>query len=302
MKTVRLSFYCTCQVVVFTACLLMAAQVHAQQMAFSTDEFYKQGDRFSEKVSGFFRDLFRSEPRQPRPQQPAYQPQPSYQTQPNYKQAPSSSSTRRSSTSPVYREAPATSRTQSSPPPKTKSSGTATVRRNSSGSSETARRSTTTKSSSSNTPVYTTSKKSPDPQDETPVRRVTETATTSSKVKETVVSAPTTKTETSPSVGLKDAISPFAINNDTSDVLPMPKQDAPKEAAPPSPAPSTSTATTTTKQPVVPANQEFPTGTPGKRPGRVVSPYAPHNELDVRGLSSGSLALDPTTQKVFKVP
>jgi hypothetical protein len=36
--------------------------------------------------------------------------------------------------------------------------------------------------------------------------------------------------------------------------------------------------------------------------GRVISPYAPYQELDVTGLSSGSLALDPTTQKVFEVP
>jgi hypothetical protein len=43
----------------------------------------------------------------------------------------------------------------------------------------------------------------------------------------------------------------------------------------------------------------------GKRtakPGRVTSPYPPYQELDVTGLSSGSLALDPTTQKVFEVP
>lgn len=36
--------------------------------------------------------------------------------------------------------------------------------------------------------------------------------------------------------------------------------------------------------------------------GRVISPYPPYRELDVTGLSSGSLALDPTTQKVFEVP
>ncbi|MDZ4287897.1 MAG: hypothetical protein U0984_08055 [Prosthecobacter sp.] len=43
----------------------------------------------------------------------------------------------------------------------------------------------------------------------------------------------------------------------------------------------------------------------GKRTGkagRVTSPYPPYQELDVTGLSSGSLALDPTTQKVFEVP
>ncbi len=43
----------------------------------------------------------------------------------------------------------------------------------------------------------------------------------------------------------------------------------------------------------------------GKRtskPGRVISPYPPYQELDVTGLSSGSLAMDPTTQKVFEIP
>lgn len=48
--------------------------------------------------------------------------------------------------------------------------------------------------------------------------------------------------------------------------------------------------------------QEFPTGKATGKPGRVVSPYEPHNELDVQGLPPGSLALDPTTQKVFKIP
>lgn len=46
----------------------------------------------------------------------------------------------------------------------------------------------------------------------------------------------------------------------------------------------------------------FIIGKKGSKPGRVVSPYAPYNELDVTGLPSGSLALDPTTQKVFQVP
>jgi hypothetical protein len=38
------------------------------------------------------------------------------------------------------------------------------------------------------------------------------------------------------------------------------------------------------------------------KPGRVISPYPPYKELDITGLESGSLALDPTTQKVFEVP
>lgn len=46
----------------------------------------------------------------------------------------------------------------------------------------------------------------------------------------------------------------------------------------------------------------FLKGKRASKPGRVISPYAPYQELDVTGLSSGSLALDPTTQKVFEVP
>ena len=46
----------------------------------------------------------------------------------------------------------------------------------------------------------------------------------------------------------------------------------------------------------------FMVGKKGSKPGRVVSPYPPYNELDITGLPTGSLALDPTTQKVFQVP
>ena len=46
----------------------------------------------------------------------------------------------------------------------------------------------------------------------------------------------------------------------------------------------------------------FLRGKKGSKEGRVISPYPPYRELDVTALSSGSLALDPTTQKVFEVP
>jgi hypothetical protein len=49
-------------------------------------------------------------------------------------------------------------------------------------------------------------------------------------------------------------------------------------------------------------NGNFLRGKKGSKDGRVISPYPPYRELDVSGLSSGSLALDPTTQKVFEVP
>ncbi len=51
-----------------------------------------------------------------------------------------------------------------------------------------------------------------------------------------------------------------------------------------------------------PGEPKFPAGTRGSHAGRVISPYPPHNELDVSGLPSGSLAVDPTTSKVFRVP
>jgi hypothetical protein len=51
-----------------------------------------------------------------------------------------------------------------------------------------------------------------------------------------------------------------------------------------------------------PGNGGFLRGKKTSKEGRVISPYPPYRELDVSGLSSGSLALDPTTQKVFQVP
>ena len=50
------------------------------------------------------------------------------------------------------------------------------------------------------------------------------------------------------------------------------------------------------------SSSSFLVGKRTSKAGRVVSPYPPYNELDITGLPSGSLALDPTTQKVFEVP
>jgi hypothetical protein len=48
--------------------------------------------------------------------------------------------------------------------------------------------------------------------------------------------------------------------------------------------------------------KDVKTATRAKTPGRVKSPYPPYSELDVSGLNSGSLAKDPTTGKVFRIP
>lgn len=93
-----------------------------------------------------------------------------------------------------------------------------------------------------------------------------------------------------------------------------PKTSAPEPAAPtpPSPAPapppmvaSRRSETTPPQEPPRSAaggSSSFPRGGKTSKPGRVTSPYPPYKELDVTGLDSGSLALDPTTQKVFEVP
>jgi hypothetical protein len=60
--------------------------------------------------------------------------------------------------------------------------------------------------------------------------------------------------------------------------------------------------TTTTSSTGKAKSGSFLIGQKTNKPGRVVSPYAPYNELDITGLPAGSLALDPTTQKVFQVP
>ncbi len=57
-----------------------------------------------------------------------------------------------------------------------------------------------------------------------------------------------------------------------------------------------------TTTPKLTQEQSVLTGSKTSKAGRVKSPYPPYNELDVSGLSTGSLALDPTTQKVFRVP
>ena len=51
-----------------------------------------------------------------------------------------------------------------------------------------------------------------------------------------------------------------------------------------------------------PEKGNVPMATRTNRPGRVKSPYPPYSELDITGLPSGSLAKDPTTGQVFRLP
>ncbi|GAA5481376.1 hypothetical protein [Haloferula sargassicola] len=47
---------------------------------------------------------------------------------------------------------------------------------------------------------------------------------------------------------------------------------------------------------------DYPTANPSGTPNQVVSPYPPYKKIDVSGFSSGQLAKDPTSGKIFRVP
>jgi hypothetical protein len=47
---------------------------------------------------------------------------------------------------------------------------------------------------------------------------------------------------------------------------------------------------------------DYPYAEKTSTPGIVISPHAPYNVMDVNGLRPGSLALDQSTNKKFRVP
>jgi hypothetical protein len=49
-------------------------------------------------------------------------------------------------------------------------------------------------------------------------------------------------------------------------------------------------------------SKDIPTATKGSRSGRVKIPFPPYSELDVSGMPSGSLAKDPTSGRIFRIP
>jgi hypothetical protein len=47
---------------------------------------------------------------------------------------------------------------------------------------------------------------------------------------------------------------------------------------------------------------DYPVGRPAGRYGLVISPYYPHNVIDVRGIPRGEQVLDPSVNRVFINP
>jgi hypothetical protein len=260
---------------------------YRQQLGYSS--YQASRNNVGERVGGFVKRLFYGEP------QPAY-PQPQYS-----RSAPSSG---RSLDTPPSRTR-STQSAASTPPSPAKSAPTSTA---------TAKSKTTTKPAS--TPSKPSSKYTPPrikpetaspnveskpaplkTQDTPPPPPVSEPSTQAPTSTYTPPApdtppAPVSTQETAPVLDNKPTQSPQTVttlsNTNSSELTPAPEPTAPKKETP---APSTASS-----------EGQFLVGKKTSTPGRVVSPYPPYQELDVTGLSSGSLALDPTTDKVFQIP
>jgi hypothetical protein len=132
---------------------------------------------------------------------------------------------------------------------------------------------------------------------------------TTKKKSSSVVEPKTTKSKTSSNSTSERKYTPPSITREpTKPMVEDQPPEAPSSRSEPSrlpgSKPSDDTASkSTSKSTNGAANSgSFLRGKKASKEGRVISPYPPYRELDVSGLSSGSLALDPTTQKVFEVP
>jgi hypothetical protein len=76
-------------------------------------------------------------------------------------------------------------------------------------------------------------------------------------------------------------------NDDRRQVVPPSKSEAPPSPKAAEPRPDLN---------------EVPVASKGSKPGRVKLPFPPYSELDVTGLQPGSLAKDPTSGKIFRLP
>lgn len=112
---------------------------------------------------------------------------------------------------------------------------------------------------------------------------------------------PATRTYSPPKVS--DSSSSRSKTQSKPSTTPQPKPPAQETPPPPPPTTRRSESTPQTSSPSTSSSSgSFLKGRKTGKTGRVISPYPPYKELDVTGMESGSLALDPTTQKVFEVP
>jgi hypothetical protein len=80
---------------------------------------------------------------------------------------------------------------------------------------------------------------------------------------------------------------------------PVPGTTAPTT---PPPAPPETRPALPEPRPAPIPRPSYPVARTTDQPGRVLSPYAPYNVIDVEGFESGALAKDPSNGKIFRVP
>ncbi len=144
-------------------------------------------------------------------------------------------------------------------------------------------------------------------QDEPPAERTPTVSPSRSEMQDASTAATTTEakaeTEIYPLPGMPGAVADRSASGISPTIGGSELDLTPQER---DPAPTITRNSSASTEPEVKSadtkSGSFMVGKKTSKTGRVVSPYPPYNELDITGLPSGSLALDPTTQKVFQVP
>ncbi len=145
-------------------------------------------------------------------------------------------------------------------------------------------------------PTMPKSSQKPSPSDNKTAAAPAKSSTTK-RPSETIEEPKTTKTKSTVTT-----TAPEKKNAVVKNTTPEKKSSTEKKPQQNTTADAGSGKTETSALPKVSQEQSVLSGSKTSKAGRVKSPYPPYNELDVSGLSTGSLALDPTTQKVFRVP
>lgn len=286
----------------------------------------EQGDEMSRRVGNFFKKLFNSDDQG----QGGYQPPQRYQQAPpsqprRYQQAPPPSQS--GNPAPPRKSPPPQQAAAPQRKPPSRDTEPEKPKRKEAPALATSNKSSPKKPAPEDKPAPRPAKREEEPpakpvakrkivaEDEAPKPPVKKTPEPSAPKKDSNTVKVPVRTESPPSVASKKSepskepkSSPPSGNSDTGSLSPYADGYnggstlmAPKDSIASKPPAKKEEPK---KEAETPAGSDiYPVGTRNPdHPGAVVSPYPPHNELDVSGLSSGSLAVDPTTKKVFRIP
>lgn len=269
-------------------CLLIAALavlhpcgLRAAERGYGPPQEQESG--FGEKIGGFFRHLFYGEGRRDRSGDP---PPPPRRGRPGAYSRPSDRYNLDAPPEGMRRQPSGYDRPMGNePPPPDRSSSRQETR-----SSEQKTKSRTQESRKRTEPADTVksdtsrTNRTPAPAPTPEVKKTPMRETTPPPSTQITPPTPPKEPETNPA--------PAPRNTPSTSPSPEEKETKTVQNSPPSPAP----------KPPVRENKEVLTATKTENPNRVKSPYPPYTELDVTGLHSGSSALDPTSQRIFRVP